>query len=79
MLKKDETLKTLHAIRQKIQEDEKYKEEAISAMGEIWYKPRRPEDLRDDTFPVTAERFDSLLEDAFNLALERIVKEREEQ
>ncbi len=77
LLKRDETLKTLHTIKQRIQKDEKFKKKAISAMGKIWYEPRRQDDLRDDTFPATDEKFDSLLEDAFNLAVERIAKERE--
>ena len=78
LLAKDETLKILHRIKQKIQENADFKEDAVSAMGNIWYKPRGEDDLRDDTFPVTAEKFDSLLENAFNLAVERIFKERED-
>ncbi len=78
LLAKDETLKTLYTIKQKIQESADLKENAISAMGNIWYKPRGEDDLRDDTFPITAEKFDSLLENAFNLAVERIFKERED-
>ena len=75
----DETLKTLYEIKQGILDDPGLKKKAISAMGSIWYEPRGPEDLRDDTFPVAPEKFSSLLEDAFNLALERIVREREDR
>ncbi|MCK9267331.1 MAG: DNA repair exonuclease [Alkaliphilus sp.] len=78
LLAKDEILKTLYTIKQKIRENADLKENAISTMGNIWYKPRGEDDLRDDTFPVTAEKFDSLLENAFNLAVERIFKERED-
>ena len=78
LVERDETIRTLHEIRNKICKDEELREGAISAMGEIWYKPRSEGDLREDTFPVTNEVFDTILEDAFNMAVERIVKERED-
>ncbi|NLK01437.1 MAG: DNA repair exonuclease [Clostridia bacterium] len=77
LLERDETIRTLLEIRNNIFEDENLKEEAVSTMGEIWYKPRSEGDLREDTFPVTDEIFDAILEDAFNMAVERVVKERE--
>lgn len=77
LLQQDETIKMLHEVKEKILKDENLKNEALSAMGGIWYRPRGEDDLREDTFPVTDEKLRSLLEDAFDAVMERILKERE--
>lgn len=79
LLKQDKTIQTLQEVKLACQKDPELKKKAISAMGNIFYRPRDPEDLRDDTFPVTEERLNTLLEDAFNMVLERIIQEREKQ
>ncbi len=79
LLKQDETVKTLEKIKTATSEVPELREKALSLLGNIWYKPRDSEDLRDDTFPVTDAKFSALLEDAFNMVLERIVGERESQ
>lgn len=77
LLQKDETIRTLQEVKEKILSDEEMKDRAIAAMGSIWYQPRGEDDVREDTFPVTDERLRTLLEEAFNAVMERILKERE--
>ena len=78
LLKQDETVKTLEEIKRAVEEKPEFREKAIADLGNIWYKPQDPEDLRDDAFPMTDEKFNSLLKDAFNMVLEKIVGERED-
>ena len=77
LLQRDDTVKTLFEIQTKIQKEPGLRDKAISAMGAIWYEPRREGDVREDAFPITHEKLNSLLKDAFNMAVERIIKERE--
>jgi len=77
LLKQDEIIRCLVHLQEKIEKDPELRRQAISAMGSIWFEPNMEEDTKIDAFPVTEERLRHLLEQAKNLALESILRERE--
>ncbi len=78
LLERDETVQALHTMKKRTLEEAEFRKRAVSAMGEIWTKAGLGGETGDDALPVKAEIFETLLEDAFNLAVERIVGERED-
>jgi hypothetical protein len=46
-------------------------------MGKVWYRQQDAEDLREDSLPYNDTKLNELLDRAYSLVLDRIIRERE--
>lgn len=77
LTEKDTVFRTLVEERIKAETEPGLRKEIIKALGNVWYEQRDPEDIREDSIPLTDAKLKELLDRAQDLVFDRIIQERE--
>jgi len=77
LVEKDMVLRTLVEEQEKLLGQPESRKEILASLGSVWYQQKDPEDLREDSIPLTDDRLEELVGRARDMVFDRIMQERE--
>jgi len=76
LMREDTIIRSLSEISQEMERDSIKQEEAVRAMGQIWYWEKDHEYSQNEAFPLDNERLQQLLSRARDMVIEKILEGR---
>lgn len=77
LAKQDTVLSTLFERQKEFKEQPELRQQLEAVLGKVWYRQQDAEDLREDRLPYDNAKLDELLDQAYALVLDKIIRERE--
>lgn len=77
LAQQDPVFSTLLERQKDFKEQPELRKEIEKVMGKVWYRQQDAEDLREDSLPYNDTKLNELLDRAYSLVLDRIIRERE--
>lgn len=74
---RDEIFRVIMEKRRELSQEPELRKRLLSSLGSVFYEQKDPEDVREDSIPLTQERLESLLDRGQDLVIDRLIRERE--